>query len=161
VGVKILAIDPGTAESAWMVLEDGLPVGRAFAKTPNQDVRTLILQAAGDIDLVVIEEVRSYGMPVGMETFDTVRWCGRFEEAAASRGIPVAWLGRKDVVVNLCGSAKAKDANVHRALLDRFGGDGAKGVKASPGPLYGVSGDVWSALAVGCTWFDKLTEGQA
>lgn len=154
---RILAIDPGTTESAWMFLVDGLPDG--FGKAENAMVRRLLLASSHRPDVLVIEEVRSYGMPVGREVFDTVRWCGRFEEVAATLGLPVAWLGRKEIVVNLCGSAKAKDANVHRALLDRFGGDGAKGTKARPGPLYGVSGDVWSALAVGCTWFDQLTEG--
>jgi hypothetical protein len=132
---RILAIDPGTAESAWMVLEDGLPFAGDFGKAPNAEVRILLLQAA-DIDAVVIEEVRSYGMPVGREVFDTVRWCGRFEEAALSRGIPVEWLGRKDV-----------------------GGDSAKGTKRSPGVLYGVAGDVWSALGVGVTWFDQHAGG--
>jgi len=153
--VRILAIDPGTTESAWMFLEDGLPT-RTFRKGPNDAALEAIYLTSADA--IVIEEVRSYGMAVGREVFDTVRWTGRFQEAAARRRIPVDWLGRKDVAVNLCGSAKAKDANVRRALLDRFGGDGAKGTKARPGPLYGISADLWSALAVGCTWFDRRLE---
>jgi hypothetical protein len=162
VSTCILAIDPGPAESGWMVLEDGIPIPALFGKEPNADLRQWMLNWLGPdghrVDAVVIEEVHSYGMPVGREVFDTVRWTGRFEEVAARLRIPVEWLGRKDVVVCLCGSAKAKDPNVRRALLDRFGGDGAKGTKARPGPLHGVSGDVWSALAVGCAWFDLRLE---
>ena len=41
-------------------------------------------------------------------------------------------------------------------LLDRFGGSSAIGLKRSPGPLYGVSKDVWSALAVAVTYADSL-----
>jgi len=38
-------------------------------------------------------------------------------------------------------SARAKDGNIRVALLDRFGGEKvAKGTKAEPRPLYGVSG---------------------
>ena len=91
---------------------------------------------------------------VGREIFDTVRWAGRFEEAA--RPTPVALLGRKDVVGHMCGSARANDVDVRAALIDRFGGPGGKaaavGLKASPGPLYGISKDVWSALAIAITY---------
>jgi hypothetical protein len=38
------------------------------------------------------------------------------------------------------------------ALLDRFGGKSqAVGLKAHKGPLYGISRDVWSALAIALT----------
>jgi hypothetical protein len=35
---------------------------------------------------------------------------------------------------------------------DRFGGSAAVGRKAAPGPLYGISRDVWSALAIAVTY---------
>jgi hypothetical protein len=40
---------------------------------------------------------------------------------------------------------RAKDPNVRQALLDKIG---PVGTKKNPGPLYGVSGHGWSALAV-------------
>lgn len=152
---RILAIDPGTTQSAWMILEDGLPLPGAFGIEPNARVLNHVRAGLWLPDVLVIEEIRSYGMPVGAEVFATVRFTGRLEEASP---VPVVWIGRKDAVVNLCGSPRAKDANVHRALLDRFGGDGAKGTKAHPGPLYGIHADLWSALAVGCTYVDQQLE---
>lgn len=49
----------------------------------------------------------------------------------------------------------AKDANVRQALINRFGGkDAAIGRKAAPGPLYGISRDMRSALAIAVTGHD-------
>ena len=54
----------------------------------------------------------------------------------------------------LCGTARAKDPNVHQALIDMYGGSmkAAKGTKKAPGPLYGVKSHIWSALAVAVAW---------
>ena len=83
------------------------------------------------LDVVVIEQVESYGMAVGREVFETVRWAGRFEEAA--HPVPVALLPRRTVKLHLCGSPRANDGNVRMALLDRFGGrELAVGRKSSP-----------------------------
>ncbi len=92
----------------------------------------------------------------GAEVFETVRWAGRFEEAC--HPIPVVSLTRKAVVLHLCHDQRAGDPNIRRVLLDRFGGDGAKGTKAHPGPLYGISGDVWAALAVAVTYAESTEE---
>ena len=58
--------------------------------------------------------------------------------------------------MRLCNSMRAKDANVRQAILDRFGGKAAAiGRKRQPGPLYGIAGDLWAALAVGITWWEN------
>lgn len=159
---RILAIDPGSVQSAWLLLVDGRP--ERWAKEPNEQVRDRLrwdLNASHvpemdgfDADVVVIEKVESFGMPVGVEVFDTVFWSGRFAEAAIANDLTVERLGRKAVKVALCGTTKAKDANIRQALIDRFGGPDAIGRKATPGPLYGISADVWSALAVAVAWQD-------
>jgi hypothetical protein len=48
---------------------------------------------------------------------------------------------------------RATDANIRASLIDRYGPgkDSAIGSKRSPGPLYGLKGDEWSALAVALT----------
>ena len=104
-------------------------------------------------DVVVIEKIESYGMAVGAEVFDTVWWAGRFAEAASR--VPVVMLPRPAVKLALCGDSRAKDANIRQALIDRFGGSNAVGRKAAPGPLYGISRDVWSALAIAVTYADQ------
>jgi hypothetical protein len=149
----ILAIDPGPTQSAWVVYRDGKPLD--FAIVAN-DVLLERLRITG-YEAVVIEKVESYGMAVGRDVFETVFWSGRFAEAAEP--LPVDRIGRKAVKLHLCGNTRAKDSNIRQALIDRYGGVGGKraaiGLKASPGPLYGVSKDVWAALAVAVTYADQ------
>jgi hypothetical protein len=145
---SVLAIDPGTSQSAWLRFDGDRPQG--FGITAN-DVLVRALRSGGLPEVVVIEKVESYGMAVGAEVFDTVLWAGRFAEAA--HRVPVVLLPRRAVKLALCGDLRAKDANIRQALIDRFGGkDAAVGRKAAPGPLYGISRDVWSALAIAVTY---------
>jgi len=144
---SILAIDPGSFQSAWLRFDDARPQG--FGITAN-DVLAKALRSGGLPDVVVIEKIESYGMAVGAEVFDTVWWAGRFAEAASR--VPVVMLPRRAVKLALCGDSRAKDANIRQALLDRFGGSAAVGRKSAPGPLYGISRDVWSALAIAVTY---------
>ena len=151
--MTVLAIDPGNEESAWVLYDGTRPV--KFAKEPNSDAhRTLRLAGLG-VDHVAIEMIASYGMPVGREVFDTCRFIGRLEEVASIKGVPSTLVYRQEVKLHLCQSARANDGTIRQALLDRWGGKAmAMGKKAAPGPLYGVSGDVWAALAVAVTWWE-------
>lgn len=159
----ILAIDPGPEQSAYVLYDNGTAV--SHGKSPNGvllDYVRLIQFNGGPFryaDVVVIEMVASFGMPVGREVFETVFWIGVFAEAC---GISFERVTRGAVKLHLCHSMRAKDSNVRQALLDRFGGkEKAMGNKRSPGPLYGVSGDVWSALAVAVTYADMQSKARA
>lgn len=152
----VLAIDPGPVQSAWLVMGHKAP--RAFGLWDNGRLVDELASAAfsRDIETLVVEKIASYGMAVGAEVFETVWWSGRFHEAAlfgASIG-ECARLERLRVKLALCHDSRAKDANIRQALIDRFGGAAAIGKKATPGPLYGIAGDVWSALAVAVVWQD-------
>jgi hypothetical protein len=134
--VKVLAIDPGPEQSALLGYdtERRQILDKMILENPKalHDVRHL----ESLYDHLVLEWITSYGMAVGSEVFDTCRWCGRFEEAW---GGDVTLLTRRVIKLHLCGTTRAKDANVRQALLDRFG-PGKKraiGCKAEPGPLYG------------------------
>jgi hypothetical protein len=143
---RIIAIDPGTTQSAWLLLAGGVPI--QFAIAPNDEVLAMLRRLeAGDADVVVVEQFESYGMAVGREVFETVRWAGRFEEAAAP--VTVALLPRRAVKLAICSSPKANDANIRAALLDRYGGKAAGRVG---GPLAGIVKDLWSALALAITF---------
>jgi hypothetical protein len=151
--MKILAIDPGPTMSAYCIW-DGKRLFD-FGKVENEE----IIKAAeqfyyGDgVTACVIEKIASYGMAVGAEVFETCYWSGRFAQAIGP-GITDR-IPRLEVKLHLCRDSKARDANVRQAIIDRFGGkEKAIGKKATPGPLFGVSGDCWSALAVALTWFD-------
>ena len=146
--MKVLAVDPGTEQSAWCALEDGRPVG--FEKVPNGDLLQRLREDWCE-GLLAVEMIASYGMPVGREVFDTCVWIGRYVEAWDRRGGKVRLVVRRDVKLFHCASARATDANIRAALLDRFGPGREKaiGTKRNPGPLFGVKGDCWAALALG------------
>lgn len=148
----ILAIDPGTTQSAFCWYENGHI--EEFGIWPNNQIieKFEFIKAhdthGGLRHKYVIEMVASYGMAVGKEVFETVRWIGRFQQAAPEPE-RVEFIYRKEVKIHLCGSMKAKDVNIRQALIDKIG---PQGTKKDPGPTYGISKDVWSALAVAVTY---------
>lgn len=146
-----MAIDPGTTESAYVVL-DGALKPFAHGIVANEDMAAIIQRWSGSD--FAIEMIASYGMAVGAETFETVFWIGRFWQMALDAGYAnLAKIGRIEVKSNLCHTVKAKDANVRQALVDRFGD---VGTKKEPGFFYGVKSHIWSAIAVGVTYADRL-----
>jgi hypothetical protein len=149
----ILAIDPGTTASG-VVRYDGRQVLESFVMT-NDDL-LLLLRAKPSV--VVCELIQCLGMPVGAEVFQTAYLIGSIMEI--QRGTQRAFHGvyRSQVKLHLCGTARAKDANIRQALIDLHGGkDKAIGRKKTPGPLYSVSGHCWQALAVAVTWWHTTT----
>ena len=151
--MRILAIDPGNQQSAYALLDADLrPV--KFAKKPNDEVmEDCITILEENTAVVVIEMIASYGMAVGKEVFETCVWIGRFIERLAPETYKLIY--RREEKENLCGSMRAKDSNIRQALIDRFG---VVGTKKNPGWFYGVSKDVWAAIAVGVTYHDKVEE---
>lgn len=156
--MRLLALDPGYERTAWVLYDCDASRLLRFGIEPNEELAVTILrERLGDppaADALAVEMLACYGMPVGAEVLETAVWIGRFEAAwGAERRHRVY---RRDVKLHLCGQARAKDSNVRQALLDRFGPGRAAaiGTKAAPGPLYGVSADVWAALGVAVTWAD-------
>lgn len=152
----VVAVDPGPTRSALLAFDaaSGDPLPCWARILDNHDALNVILEGSRHSALVV-EKVESFGMPVGAEVFETVFWTGRFAQAAWP--LPTYRVGRRDVKLHLCGQARARDANVRAALLDRYGGKAAAvGTRAAPGPLHGIHGDLWAALAVAVTWTDML-----
>lgn len=133
----ILAIDPGTEKSAFVlydttkqeiidkrILDNGLLLGYMNDAVYNE---------------LVVEMIASYGMSVGASIFTTCVWIGRFIEFAKK---PYTLIYRRDEKLFLCGSMKAKDANIRQALIDLLGKEKTKG----------CAKDIWSALAVAVTY---------
>lgn len=156
--MKLLAIDPGPVESALVTYDLDRRAPRVWSKLANAQV--LIALDHTDAVELAVEMVASYGMAVGAEVFETCVWAGRFIERwnvdlGSLRGPREHHLRvfRRDVKLHLCGSSRAKDANVRQALIDRYGPgkERAVGRKASPGPLYGMKADCWQALGVAVT----------
>lgn len=157
--MTILAIDPGTEQSGWCLYHPERGILGAGVK-PNDVMLCEIRHSCAD--MLALEMVASYGMAVGKDVFETVRWIGRFQQAW-KRPDDAMLVYRRDVKLHLCNSAKAKDANIRQALLDLFPRTGGGktpqvGTKTQPGPLYGVSSHAWSALAVAITAHHQITE---
>lgn len=155
--MRILAIDPGETESAWLIYDTHTkaPLRHdSWAKQDNETVLARLHQFADwGIHGMAMEMIASYGMPVGAEVFETCVWIGRFTERWKGETTRVF---RREVKLHLCNSARARDANVRQALIDRYGGkDVAIGRKATPGPLYGLTGDCWAALGVAVAAAEK------
>jgi hypothetical protein len=140
----IIGIDPGPKVQSFVLFD-----GERVLNSGDCSIAEMVayLQLRQDI-LVACEWIDSYGMPVGSEVFQTVFNVGRiYSAAAAMRLVP-----RRDVKLHLCGTARAKDPNVRRALIEKLG---PVGTKKQPGPCYGVSNHLWAALAVAVTAFEQ------
>lgn len=153
----ILAIDPGTVQSGWLLWDakKQQPVG--FGKEENYAILDRIESAYGHGVMVAIERIRAYGMAVGNEVLETAEWTGRFVQKCEEEVLLCHLVPRKEVVLHLCGSARAKDTNIRQVLIDRFGPQGTKKAK---GRLYGISGHAWAALAIAVYAQDQLAEGK-
>jgi hypothetical protein len=156
----ILAIDPGSTHSGIALIEPGTCRPLKVAKMPNADVLDLI-RVTG-YDHLSIEMIASYGMAVGKEVFDTCVWIGRFVQHHNNRVAEFAdcvLVYRREVKLHHCHSAKAKDANITQALIDRFAygePNRGKGTKAEPGWFYGFAADIWQAYALAVHASDSM-----
>ena len=163
----ILAIDPGNTQSGYVVVEhDGEEIRRVLkvGKKSNEDMFGVIVTPYDFYDHFAIEMVAGMGMPVGAEVFDTCFWIGRFWEYVESHGEPrpMQKIFRREEKLYLCGRASAKDVNIRQALVDRYAPgqpNFGKGTKKDPGFFYGFSADMWAAMAVAVTYFDKYIKG--
>ena len=134
----ILSLDPGTTHSAFVQFDQrGI---HDHGHLPNTEIRQILI--GREYTRCACEMIASYGMAVGASTFETCVWIGRFIEVSR---VDVELIFRKDIKLFLCGTMRAKDANIRQALIDKIG---PQGTKAQPGPTYGIKSHSWAALAV-------------
>lgn len=145
---RILAIDPGTYESAYIVW-DGEHIGD-FGILPNEVVLLKIVECG--IDNIIIEKIACYGMPIGKSTIDTIEWIGRFDQQwfllSGKRAILIT---KNQVQLHHCKTTKAKDSNVIQVLRDKYAygiRNYGKGTKKEPGFFYGFKEDIWDTFAL-------------
>lgn len=149
---SVLALDPGDQNTAFCVF-DGAHI-LEFGILPNGDILDRMERWRDRYrPHLACEMIASYGMAVGANVFETCVWIGRFMQAWG----PCTRIKRGEVKMYLCQSMRAKDANIRQALIDRFG---EPGTKKAPGGTYGISKDVWSALAVAVTYWDTMRDAK-
>ena len=152
----VLALDPGTKESGWVIVDQKTKELLKSGISLNSDVVKMIDQTC--CKHIAIEMIASYGMPVGREVFETCVWIGRFIQAA---NITPDIVYRKDVKIHLCQTQRAKDKNITQAIKDLYPATGGGknpvvGTMKQPGPLYGVKSHIWAALGVAITYIDNI-----
>ena len=160
----LIAIDPGTTESAYVVLSEGMATGGylidAMGLASNEELADIVTGGSQTFE-VACEVMRNMGQFVGESTFETAYWIGEYRRICKEVGHSWHPVYRNDVKLFLCNSTRAKDADISTALASLYGGTGktpaeikrsAKGVKANHGPLYGIKSHIWSALGVGVTY---------
>lgn len=160
----ILAIDPGYKESAYCSIDAETFKPIVFDKVSNEELMRLIrVSVLKPSDGAAIEMIQNLGMgAVGQEIFDTTFWVGRYYEAILRLGITPGLVYRKQEKRHICGSDRAKDANIRTALIDRFAQHDAKngkGTKAEPDWFYGFRADIWAAYAVAITYAEGANKG--
>lgn len=172
----VCGVDPGTDKSGFVVFDTEKRRVLFSMDLKNEIVRA-ILRGESDFPLIpdvetwgafFIEDIESMGLVVGKSTFVTLKWIGKFIEAyeyctksfatEISRGDEkIVLCGTKTVINPKTGKRKTiGDSEVRQAVIDRFPPDGYTtrgepsqiGTKKAPGPLYGVKGHCWQAMAV-------------
>lgn len=142
----ILAIDPGTTKSAFVVYDS---INKEILErdiSDNADILNAIKNSY-DCDEVVIEMIASMGMAVGKSVFETCVWIGRFVQKAYDLDKSFSFVYRREEKMFLCGSMKAKDTNIRQAIIDILGKEKTKG----------IHNDMWAALAVALTYADRVS----
>jgi len=165
--MKILAIDPGPEKSAFVLFDGGKMSVCEFGFQDNGELSSMLrIHWAYEYELV-IEKVQHYGKQVGSSVFETVYWSGMFAGIHICQPFSrcAKRITQPEVKLHLCGTARANDAGVRNALIDKFpktgkngkGESSSVGTRKFPGPLYKISLHVWSALAVAVTYFEKTS----
>jgi len=141
--MKIMAIDPGSTESAYAFWDcekhDFVQVEYFPSKgiLKNEQILTLIDFNAKKVDLMAIEMIQAYGYAVGRSIFETILWIGVFCERS-----PIETrLYTRTMIKSALGGCKT-DADVRQAIRQRYG-EARKGEK-----LEGVKTDIWQALGL-------------
>lgn len=152
--MNILAIDPGTNESGYIVIDsetlDVLDKGIA----DNNIFLTII---RGEISLLnnhkeiilVVEGMHLYGA-VSEDTVQTLIWTGRFIQRFKDDYYPADYKEIKRSAVRKYFGVK-NDAGIKAALVDKFELGSihkAKGTKKEPGCFYGFKYHIWQAYAL-------------
>jgi hypothetical protein len=149
----LLAIDTGTLQSAYVVVDTETYKIITSGKISNEEMLQLV--RTGYYDVCVVEMFSSYGARVGKEVFESVVMIGRVLEACYPQ--TAYRIPRRKVKEYICGRGSAvKDADVIQALKDRFG---SKGTKTKPGFFYGTTADMWQAFALATAYIDMRKDG--
>lgn len=160
----LLAIDPGTTESGYVIIDSETRKPLEKEKINNHHLLPKVIDLYPHITgKCVIEMIEGRGVTVSSTVFETCCWIGRFEQAWARETgdeYPTR-MYRRTVKQHICGTPAANDSGVIQALCDRFAYNEpnyGKGTKSAPGFFHGFKGDIWQAYALGTAYLDMLPD---
>jgi hypothetical protein len=166
--IRVLGIDPSNKEhngAVLLTIEDGRLVISRKCLVGGEDVVQLLKQELGDssqsVPLTIFcEDISNMGFAVGSDVFETCFWIGEYRRVAKELDADFRLVKRNTIKIHHCQSSRAKDPNIRARLIERFGyygsGKTGLGTKADPGMLYGIKGDMWSALAIAVYGAEQL-----
>lgn len=156
--MKILAIDPGTLKSGWVLYDTKTHSILDKGITENYGLKQYIKSGIDQrmFNSVSVEMIASYGMAVGREVFETCLYIGQIMQLLDDSMIECKLIFRREVKKSICNNGQAKDKNIRQALINEFpkiggGKEPRIGTKKEPGRLYGVTSHIWAALGVAIT----------
>lgn len=164
--MRVIAIDPGNIESAWVVFEKHSDPGLlilACGKYKNEVLLDLLSDSV--YDTAVIEEMVAYGR-VGREVTDTAFWAGRFFQESYKHHFLLreVFLVNRSKVRGHFGCRK--DADIIEKLIERFCHElyakfrskelsRPKMISAAREEYFkAFKADIWQAFALGVCWYD-------
>jgi len=159
--MNVIGIDPGPERSAFALWD-----GEHFIDQGWPDNETLLSHIKGSRNPghMIVEKVVHYGKrPVGADVFETAYWTGRFIQAWLDRLTTQRTASRisfSETAIHHCRTTRVDSAVIRQALIDRFGPGDRKaiGLKAHPGPLYGMKGEgghKYDAAAIALVAWDR------
>lgn len=157
----LLAIDPGTMKSGYVILDIDTYRPLQFGKVDNEEILKIIDSCDTQNTKVVFEKFAPQSQ-TGSTTIDAIVWYGRMIERVEMHGMRHYHIYRRDVKKHLLGKfSKANgsaDSQIRKALVKRFAQFdfvNGKGNKNNPDWFYGFSTtDCYAACATGVTWID-------
>lgn len=154
---QIMSIDPGNIHSAY-VIWDGKRI-LDFNKIENEELIKKLEEFCNFSFDFAIEKIASYGMISGASIYDTCEIVGRIQQKLidSQKGYSanIHKVFRREVKLHICGSLKAKDANIIQALKDRFEPD-LQPKQRPKGVLKGLKSDCWQAFALAVYYYDNF-----
>lgn len=157
---RVLSLDPGNEHTGFVLADSETRRPLEFDKIPNRELADMMLNGTLKFDEFVTERMESMGTLIGRTVLESCEWVGRFSQIAESLGLEVNYVYRHEEKIHICGDSRAKDANIRRALIDRFAKTAnGKGTKKEPDFFFQFRSDIWSAYAILTCYLDRKEEG--
>lgn len=155
-GMEVIGVDPGSKKSAFVLWDNKEILDKGIH--PNEDLLEFLVYGwcGGPPENIILAVESMVKIPggAGKSIIQTIEWADRFYQA---------WQGEKakvpvgNVRLALCRTMRSDNADVRRALIERFG---EPGTKKNPNPImYGLKGSGYHlvrAFAVAVVHFDHL-----